>query len=427
MTSAAMPQRYGALTALVTGFQSTIRSRNGGQEMDTNKQLQKRPWIIEGLLILALLSTAMTGCRNRAASSTVNSTFVDVNGLLTAPTKVATSYPTEELNMGNDNSAGIPQFLDGTLYTFSYHSDLSQWTTAWDQATGKKLWSVATNASVYMPPYTTFTTDGKYLFFVRTDLFKSGEPGVVASIACLDKTTGATLWQRTPTVASPFVFAVHSNIAVHINEQSHTADRVYVIAEEERTSTSVPTTEEMRYLGIWTWDATTGASLDRIDWTTLPIDSETSGQLLCDGATLYAGILESVSPTSRSALMALNCDTNKTLWTEHVNGEATDLIKQGEMLVVPVSSINQGLSINVWKIGAGSFDKTERLWTRQIIMNPPNLAVDSTHVYLQNSNGVLLALDLATGKEVWSSSLHHTKCTTIAGVILRHCMTCTRI
>ncbi|RIE08983.1 WG repeat-containing protein, partial [Candidatus Cryosericum odellii] len=41
MISAAMPQRYGALTALVTGFQSTIRSRNGGQEMDTNKQDRK--------------------------------------------------------------------------------------------------------------------------------------------------------------------------------------------------------------------------------------------------------------------------------------------------------------------------------------------------------------------------------------------------
>jgi len=39
-----MPQRYGALTALVTGFLSTIGSRreDGGQEMNTNKQPQKR-------------------------------------------------------------------------------------------------------------------------------------------------------------------------------------------------------------------------------------------------------------------------------------------------------------------------------------------------------------------------------------------------
>src|SRR5664280_3208747 len=150
MISAATPQRYGALTALVTGFQSTIRSRNGGQEVDTNQQLQKRPWIIAGLLVLALLSTAMTGCQNQATLSTVNSTFVDVNGLLVVPTKVATSYATENLNLGNDSCAGTPQFLDGTLYTFSYHDDLTQWTTAWDQATGKKLWSVLTNASVSM-------------------------------------------------------------------------------------------------------------------------------------------------------------------------------------------------------------------------------------------------------------------------------------
>src|SRR5664280_2288157 len=112
--SAATPHRYGPLTVLVTGFQSTIRSRNGGQEMDTNKQPQKRPWIIAGLLMLTLLSTAMTGCnestvldgRNSATSGTVNSTFVDVGGLLVAPTKVVTSYPTEELNLGNDAYAG---------------------------------------------------------------------------------------------------------------------------------------------------------------------------------------------------------------------------------------------------------------------------------------------------------------------------------
>ena len=399
--SAAIPQRYGALTVLVAEFQSTIRSRNGGQEMNTNKQLQKRAWIIAGLLILALLSTAMTGCRHQTASGTVNSTFVDVNGLLTAPTKVAASYATENLNLGNDSCAGIPQFLDGALYTFSYHDDLTQWTTAWDQATGKKLWSVYTNAFAYIRPYTTFTTDGKHLFFVRTDIFKSGEPGVVASIACLDKTTGATVWQSTPTVTSPFVFGVRGNIAVHINEQSHTADRVYVIGEEERTSTSVPTTEEVHYPGIWIWDAATGASLDRIDWTALPIHSETSGQLLCDGATLYAGILESVSPTSRSALIAFNCDTNKTLWTEHVNGEATDLIKQGDTLSVLLSNSKQERSIDVWKMRTGLFDKTERLWTRQIDTNPAHFAVDEANVYFQGSSGVLVALDLATGKEAW--------------------------
>ena len=369
--------------------------------MDTNKQLQKRPWIIAGLLILTLLSTAMTGCRDQATSGTVNSTLVDVNGLLMAPTKVAASYATENLNLGNDSCAGTPQFLDGTLYTFSYHDDLTQWTTAWDQATGKKLWSVLTNASVSMQPYATFTTDGKHLFFVRTDLFKSGEPGIVASIACLDKTTGATVWKSTPTVTSPFVFGVRSNIVVHINEQSHTADRVYVIGEEERTSTSVPTTEEVRHPGIWIWDATTGASLDRIDWTALPIHSETSGQLLCDGATLYAGILESVSPTLRSALIAFNCDTNKTLWTEHVSGEATDFIKQGDTLSVLLSNSKQERSIDVWKIRTGLFGKTERLWTRQIDTNPAHFAVDEANVYLQGSNGTLMALDLATGKEAW--------------------------
>src|SRR5450756_2798300 len=148
--------------ALVTGIQSTIGSRgeNGGQEMDTNKQLQKRPWIIAGLLVLALLSTTITGCDRSTVSDSgsgstsgiVNGTFVDVDGLLVAPTKAATSYPTEELNLGNDSCAGMPQFLDGMTYTFTYHSngnDEDVWTTAWDQATGKKLWSVRTNARTW--------------------------------------------------------------------------------------------------------------------------------------------------------------------------------------------------------------------------------------------------------------------------------------
>ena len=404
MISAAMPQRYGALTALVTGFQSTIRSRNGGQEMGTNKQPQKRTWVIAVLLVLALLSTAMTGCRHQqAVSGTVNSTFVDVDGLLAAPTRIATSYPTEELNMGNDNSAGIPQFLDGTLYTFSYHSDLSQWTTAWDQATGKKLWSVATNASVSMPPYTTFTTDGKRLFFVRADIFKSGEPGVVASIACLDKTTGATVWKSIPAHASSRDFNILSNIAVHIDEQKQLA-QLYVIGQEYLTSTyGSTTTAEVLNPNIWTSDVTTGTfHQELIAWPGGTARVFTSGgRLLSNGTMLYASIPESTLSASASMLVAINLDTNKILWSEQVNGEVTDLIKQDDRLVVLLSNSKQERSIDVWKMRTGLFGKTERLWTRQIDTNPVHFAVDEANVYLQGSNGVLVALDLATGKEAW--------------------------
>ena len=138
--------------------------------------------------------------------------------------------------------------------------------------------------------------------------------------------------------------------------------------------------------------------LDSIDLTGISLYPGARGQLLSDGAILYTCI---PSSETTSSLAAFDLDTNKMLWKEQLSGEATNLIKQGDMLVIPVSSINQGLSIDVWKIGAGSFNKTKQLWTRQITMNPPNLAVDSTHVYLQSSNGALMALDLTTGKEVW--------------------------
>lgn len=400
MISAAIPQRYGALTALVTVFQSTIRSKNGGQEMDTDRQPQKRPWIIAGLLVLALLSIAMTGCRHQATSGTVNSTFVDVSGLLAAPTKVATSYATENLNLGNDSCAGIPQFLDGTLYTFSYHDDLTQWTTAWDQATGKKLWSAYTNASAYIRPY---TTDGNHLFFVRMDMLKSGEPDVVASIACLDKTTGATLWQSIPAHASSRDFNILSNIAVRIDEQKQLA-QLYVIGQEYLTSTyGSTTTAEVLLPNIWTSDVTTGTfHQELIAWPGGTARVFTSGgRLLSNGTMLYASIPESTPSASSSMLVAINLDTNKILWSEQVNGEVTDLIKQGDRLVVLLSNNKQERSIDVWNIHAGSFDKAERLWTRQIDTNPAHFAVDEANVYLQGSNGTLMALDLATGKEAW--------------------------
>jgi len=351
--------------------------------------------------MLMLLSSVAIGCRSRVVSSTVNNTFVDVDGLLTAPASVVASYPTEELNLGNDRYAGAPQFLDGVLYTFSYHSDLRQWTTAWDQATGRRLWSVLTNVDTNVSPETAFTTDGTHLFFIRADIATLGEPGVVASIACLEKATGATAWQSTPTVASSYVYGVRSNIAVHIDEQSHTADRIYVIGAEERTSTTVPPKDEVLHPGIWIWDAATGNLQGRIDWVALSIHPEATGQLLCDGTTLYAGIPESASPTLRSTLAAFMCATNKALWTEQVSGEVTDLIKQGDRLMALLSNNKQERSIDVWNVNAGSFDRAERLWTRQIDTNPAHVAVDDKHVYVQGARGILTAFDLATGAEGW--------------------------
>jgi len=290
---------------------------------------------------------------------------------------------------------------------------LTQWTTAWNQATGKKLWSVYTNASAYIRP---FTTDGNHLFFVRAGLLMSGVPDVAASIVCLDKTTGATVWQSTPTVASSFVFGVRSNIAVHINEQSHTADRLYAIGGEEGTSTSVPATDVVRHPGIWIWDATTGELQDRIDWAGLSIHPETSGQLLCDGATLYASIPESSEQffphqpaypaAAHSTIAAFNLVTNKTVWMDTASGEATDLIKQGDMLVLPRTAQDyngkQEYWIDVWKsVLPTAPDDTMRLWTHQINTASTNFAVDDLHVYVQGPKGMLTAFDLATGKEAW--------------------------
>jgi outer membrane protein assembly factor BamB len=434
MISAAAPQRYGALTALVTGFQSTIRSRNGGQEMDTNKQPQKRPWIIAGLLILTLLSTAMTGCDRSTVSDSgsgstsgiVNGTFVDVDGLLVAPTKAATSYPTEELNLGNDSCAGMPQFLDGMTYTFTYHSngnDEDVWTTAWDQATGKKLWSVRTNARTWTD--TPLYSSGNHLFYVSSVLTfdtKLNANTASVSIVCLDKATGATIWKNDMFTASPFFFEANSEIAMHISKQNGLADRLYVVGElvaavplPDPGATTVPDmTPKTSNPGIYVLDAVNGTFLWRIAWPTLSNLYSTTVPLLCDGTTLYTNISESTQaeyPAEKSSLEAFDLTTNKVLWQQGIDGEGANFVKQGNMLIFVRSAMYSDVWIDVWQINAHG---ATRLWTRQAEGAPEegprtSLAVDSSRIYLQGSKGIFRALDLASGKEVWKHQFAPTK------------------
>ncbi|RIE07618.1 hypothetical protein SMC5_09265 [Candidatus Cryosericum odellii] len=402
-------------TALVTGFQSTIGSRreDGGQEVNTNGRSGKRPWVIAGLLVLGLLSTSMTGCRNKATpgtvnstnkttSGTVNSSFVDVNGLLVAPAGVAASYPTEELNMGNDLNAGFPQFFDGVIYTFSYGTNYENvQMTAWGQATGRKLWSVDTGLNWIM----SFVSDGKHLFLHTNNIFY-----------CVDKKTGATVWKSTPMATSPYVFGLNGEIVLHINKQSNAADRLYVLGAEVK---NLDTGGEQRNPGIYILDGADGKLLGRIDWPALTL-SNGSGELLCDGATLYASIPESTEaeyPVQKSSLVAFDLTTNKILWQESVDGEGRNLVKQGNMLIFVRSAMYSDRWIDVWQINANG---ATRLWTRKVdatfeIGSFTPFAVDNTHVYLQGSEGKLMALDLGTGKETWNYRFAPTKGSVLDG------------
>jgi outer membrane protein assembly factor BamB len=338
---------------------------------------------------------------------TVNSTFADVDGMLAAPAGIAASYLTgQKLYLSDPNCLGMPQFLDGTLYTFSHDATYHYMQMiAWEQATGKKLWSTSISDGYYVEP---LVSDRKYLFFLNHNI-----------LTCLNRTTGATIWKDLPEAASPFPFLALSNIAVHVDPQSHTADRLYVLGEEVRYIYADSVVEEKGEQGVWIFDAATGKSLGRIDWPALTV-SANSGQLLCDGETLYASIPELDESTSKSAdskypaqqssLAAFDLNTNKMLWKESVDGEAANLVKQGSTLVFIRSSTYADDWIDVWKIGRAS-NSAKRLWTRKVetilVETTPekwpitSFAVDSKHVCLQGSKGVLTALDLATGKEIW--------------------------
>lgn len=372
--------------------------------MDTNKQPQKRLWIIAGLLVLVLLSTAMTGCRapgtvewtNQSTSDTVNSTFVDVDGLLVAPTKVVTSYPTEELNLGNDAYAGGPQFLDGALYTFTYRDGNEDvWMTAWNQTTGKRLWSVDTSLRWIW----SFVSDGTHLFLHTANTFR-----------CLDEKTGEPFWENTPTPASPFVFDLSGKMVLHIDKQSNVADRLYVLGAETK---NLNTGSEQRNHGIYILDGASGNLLGRIDWPALTL-SNGGGELLCDGPALYAAIPESTKadyPAQTSSLAAFDLTTNKVLWQERVDGEGSNLVKQGSMLIFVRSARYSDRWIDVWQINAHG---ATRLWTCQADATPEeglitSFAVDNTYLYLQGSKGVFRALNLMSGQEIWKHQFAPTK------------------
>jgi outer membrane protein assembly factor BamB len=364
--------------------------------------------VIAALLGVVFSIVTLMGCARQSALvalPSVNSTFVDVDGLQQAPGKVVATYPTEELSLGEDGQAGMPQFLDGTLYTFVYRNSGANediWTTAWDQATGKKLWSVRTNAAEYVAPYTTFVSDGQRLFFVSRDPSMNFKE----SIVCLDRTTGATLWNYA------LAHGACSSIAMRISEKLHTADRLYMI--DGGSSGEASATSEVSFAGgVRTLNAGTGASLSYIDWPAFSQGGmRGDGQLLCDGATLYASIPESVYPVEKSSLVAFDLATNRQLWTASIDGDVIEgMVKEGNLLVVPrmffsPANKNPQWWIDTWKTGT---DLIQRLWTHQINastvygQNPReiSLAADGIHVYLQDSKGVLMALDLATGKESW--------------------------
>ncbi|MHC1679325.1 MAG: PQQ-binding-like beta-propeller repeat protein [Candidatus Cryosericum sp.] len=348
----------------------------------------------------------MTGCNRSTVpnagdgptSGTVNSRFVDVDGLLTAPTRVVVSYPTEELNLGNDANAGVPQFLDGVLYTFSYVSgNENAWMTAWNQTTGKRLWSVDTG----LRWVSSLVSDGEHLF-----------PHTSNTFYCLDKKTGATVWKNTLAGTSPYTFGLSGEIVLHINTQNNIADRVYVLGTETK---DVDTGSEQRNPGIYILDGASGKLLGRIDWPALTL-SNGRGELLCDGTTLYASMPESTKaeyPAQNSSLVAFDLTTNKVLWQERVHGEGSNLVKQGNMLVFIRSAAFVDDWIDVWQIGA-AITSAKRLWTRHTDTTPSegritSFAVDNGFVYLQGSKATLRALALASGREAWDYQFAPTK------------------
>jgi outer membrane protein assembly factor BamB len=131
---------------------------------------------------------------------------------------------------------------------------------------------------------------------------------------------------------------------------------------------------------------------------------------------LYASIPESSEQffpqqpeypaAAHSAIAAFDLATNKPVWTDIASGEATNLVKQGDMLVLPRTARDyngkQEYWIDVWKSVLPTDPvETMRLWAHQIDTVATNFAVDNMHVYVQGTKGMLMALDFATGKEAW--------------------------
>jgi hypothetical protein len=237
------------------------------------------------LMIVVLAATTLSGCRSAdlpvsVGPHTVNDTFVDVNGLKQAPSKVTLSYPTQKAGYNGMQYANVPNSLDGILHAMSQEAEdnYEVRTTAWDQMTGKKIWSIVG-----------YGVDDQWSAY-DTDSIYTGN-------VCLDRATGSMKWRSVFPDSKTVFRNMCSTILPDTSKSNPIANRLYAVeaagqnienVDQYGRQIRVPNVED--YSGIYVWDASNGKFIDYIKYPTLSTDFGPPISLLYDDGTIYADL-----------------------------------------------------------------------------------------------------------------------------------------
>jgi len=368
------------------------------------------------LMIVVLAATTLSGCRSAdlpvsVGPHTVNDTFVDVNGLKQAPSKVTLSYPTQKAGYNGMQYANVPNSLDGILYAMSQEAEdnYEVRTTAWDQMTGKKIWSIVG-----------YGVDDQRSAYDADSIYTGN--------VCLDRATGSIKWRSVFPDSKTVFRNMCSTILPDTSKSNPIANRLYAVeaagqnienVDQYGRQIRVPNVED--YSGIYVWDASNGKFIDYIKYPTLSTDFGPPISLLYDDGTIYADLCVS-SPQDKSIVTASDgadavytdvvaIDT-KTLEVTPIGslvGSPEKLIEQDDRLILLVSSGNANTelkkSIVVLPLDA---QQDHNLQQSKLVSTAfsdgtywYSIAVDNNRVYAANDTGTLVALRLPSLTVVW--------------------------
>ncbi len=351
-------------------------------------------------LMVIVLLVSITGCERQAtvaASPTVNSTFVDVDGLRQAPGKAISVRSTQDLHLGASVGAGPPALVNDAMYALTTAKDGSTWMTKWHLATGTKGWSVP----VSPVPWTASLScaDGN-IFFAGNSM------GYHNAVACMDDGSGALRWNNLLSAATGNGNDTVLSAVVPIAGRDHTLNTDQICAVVSDVTPLALTNDS----GIWVWNAT-GILAAKIVYPTLRYTSPTTMPvpLLYDGVTIYAALPVTV-PHDRTVIttdrkddctdiVAVSAATHRVRVLKSFCGSIRQLIKQDDRLIMLRENMDGTTTIDVLTPGTWAYDVTEtscvggRRWT--------SIAADSARIYAAG-DGTLTSFSTASLNKLWT-------------------------